>query len=584
MTLLALFAAAVGAWIGYRGLAARNELNAARLSLGTARAALQAQDNDGARQAVLAAGARTQKAARLTSDPVFRAVAAVPVAGRSAQVARSVAATADELAREILPRAIDIARVVESQQVRRPDGSFDVALLGKTAPLVRGIAVRASRLESSTRQLPASHVLTPIRRGRDDFLQQLTELSELLSGASRALEVAPALLGADRRRTYFVMVQQTSESRGTGGLPGAFVVLAADGGRVTVRAQGSSADLQGGRVPVPARVPRDYVDLYQDNGAFDIWQNVNLSPNLPVVARVIAARWKQQSGQVVDGVASLDAIALADILRGTPPIDVGGRLVPPDGLPEFLALGQYRDFEALDRQAARKEKLSTVAKVAAERLTSGGGRTADLVRGVADAIRSGHLRLASDDPALGPKLRESGVDGALPAGGGPLAYPVVFNASGSKLDYFLDRSVGYTAGSCTGRRRTSRIAVNLTNRAPASGLPPYVTIFTNGGRTTSSYDNAVTLSVYATRGAQFVRATLDGRPIARAPVTSGGPFLSAGSEQGLPVWYVFLVLPRDQTRRLVLDLDEPVVSGSPRIETQPLARPLSASLAVPECR
>ena len=39
---------------------------------------------------------------------------------------------------------------------------------------------------------------------------------------STALEIAPTLLGEDRPRRFFVLVQQNAESRGTGGLPGGF--------------------------------------------------------------------------------------------------------------------------------------------------------------------------------------------------------------------------------------------------------------------------------------------------------------------------------------------------------------------------
>lgn len=581
VVVLTVLSAAVTAWVGYRALAARSELTAARVSLTSARAALLSQDNAGADRAVAAAGRRTREAVRLTGDPVFRAVASVPKLGSSARVVRIVATTADELARSVLPEAVGTARALDPQRVRRRDGSLDVALLSRTAPRVRALAQRTARLEAKAHALPSQHVLTPIRRGRKEFIGQLRQLSDVASAAARSLEVAPAFLGADRPRTYFVMVQQTSESRGTGGLLGAYAVLTAREGRITVLSQGSNEGLKDGPVRVPPGVSSDYVHLYGVNGAFDIWPNVNLSPDLPTVARVVAARWQRQSGQRVDGVISLDAAALASILRGGSPIDVGDRRVPPDQLPAYMGLDQYRDFQL---QSVRKEKLTRISAAAIGRLTTGGGDTSKLLQGLAEAIRSGHLRMASDDQALAPLLRLSGIDGGLPAGKAPVAYPVVFNSSGGKLDYFLDRSVRYVAGACRGRRRQSEIAVELTNRAPASGLPPYVTIFTNGGTTTASTDTAVTLSVYGTRGSDFISAKLDGKPISLAPQEPGGPVLSSGSERGLPVWYVFLVLSREQPRRLVLHLDEPVVAGKPRIVEQPLARPLASSLSVPECR
>ncbi len=182
------------------------------------------------------------------------------------------------------------------------------------------------------------------------------------------------------------MVQQTSESRGTGGLPGGFAVLEASKGKLRVSAQGTDADLVNGPIAPPPGVPQDYIDFYQPDGAFNLWQNVNVSPNLPVVARVVAARWKRQSGQQVDGVIALDALALAGILRGSGPIDVGdGKTITPEQVPDFLAVGQYVGVPAdlQRRSAARKDRLTQVARVATARLTGGGGSSADLLRGLA---------------------------------------------------------------------------------------------------------------------------------------------------------------------------------------------------------
>jgi hypothetical protein len=160
---------------------------------------------------------------------------------------------------------------------------------------------------------------------------------------------------------------------------------------------------------------------------------------------------------------------------------------------------------------------------------------------------------------------------------------VITSATGGKLDYFLDRSVRYEAGACTGPRRGSEITIDVTNRAPASGLPPYLTIFIDQRGQRSTTDSAVVVSLHGTRGASLLLATLDGQPLPFGHVETG-PYLSVGSDEGVPVWYLYLELPREKTRRLVLDLDEPVVPGAVRIPEQPMARPLKVSTTGPVCR
>ena len=405
----------------------------------------------------------------------------------------------------------------------------------------------------------------------------------MLVSADRALRLAPALLGQDRPRRYFVLVQQTAESRGTGGLPGGFAVVTASKGRLTVTNQGSNYGLREGPVPPPPGVPADYVARYADLGAFDTVANLNLSPDLPVVARVLAARWLAQSGQRIDAVVAIDAQGLAAVLRGSGPLVLGGRSLDPDALVDYLAVGQYRDFaprsasEGIGRTQARKDALEDVGVAAAERLSRGGGDAVSLVRGLAEAVGSGHARMASDDPALAPGLREAEVDGALPLGPSPVAYPVVFNSSGGKLDTFLHRSLSYTSLACDKGRRASRITVRLTSDPPATGLPPYVTTGVTGGVARQSLTNRVTLEVYATRGAVLGRAALNGKPLA-------DDVLVPGTEAGLSVWSTLLDLPPGKERVLTLDLDEPWVAGEPRIPEQPLAGPLRTQVHWPSCR
>lgn len=571
------------AWLTVRALTVRSELAAARTDLAQARTALTEQRLDAADADIARAGRRTAKAAAAADDPLVRAAARVPFVGRSVAVVRGIAAAADEVARGVLPDALSTARTLDPAKVRRPDGSVDLAAVEQSRPRLAGLARRAAGLQAATHRLPTRGVVGPVDRARTQIQDQVDQLTGALRAASEAVDLAPALLGADRTRRYFVLVQQTSESRGTGGLPGGFAVLEASKGRLRVTAQGSNAELKNGDRVVPPGMPADYLRLYGNQGAFTLWQNINLSPDLPTVSRVVAARWKHQSGQSVDGVIALDALALADLLRGSGPIDLGNRTLPPDQLPDYLAIGQYREFSTLDRQGARKEKLTLVARAATRRLTSGGGDNVELLRGLVHAVVSGHLRMASDDPALSARLHAAGVDGALPDGPAPVAYPVVFNGSAGKLDYFLDRSLTYTAAACNGATRRSTITVSLRNSAPARGLPPYLTIFTNVRGQQQSDMAAVSLAVYTTRGSEFAGAELDGTPISLARTRADGAVLRLASERGLPRWDVFLDLPRGATRTLILHLDEPLAPGAARTPEQPLARPLKVTSRVPVC-
>jgi hypothetical protein len=578
LALTLLVACGLAVWLGSRALSAQHHLDTAKSSLSKARLALLDRDVPTASSAVSSAATDTARARSLTHDPIWRAVARVPGAGRSLREVSTMAEAADDVVREVLPPSISAARLLADDRIRRPDGAVDVAVLEQATAPVQISAERIKAVRRNVDDLPHRYVLSRVTRAREQLADQLDELSDGIASARKALELAPALLGADRPRTYFVLVQQTSEARGTGGLPGGYAILRADRGRLRVLESGSNTDLHKGPIPVPPGVPDDYEAAYGGNGAFERWQNVNLSPDLPVVARVITARWRAQGGMPVDGVVALDAQALADVLRGSAPIDIAGRSIKASELPAYLGIEQYGGLD-LSEKRERKDRLADVARTAADRVTRA-DRNGRVLRGLVQAVRSGHLRMASDDPKLTAGLAGAGVTGALPSGAAPVAYAVVVNAAGGKLDYYLDRQVEYVAGPCTGRSRPSTIAVSLRNRAPASGLPPYAAVHVVGGKEGLSTVNETLLTVFGTRGARLDVASLDGRPL-----TIGGPgtHLTYRTEAGLPSWTVQLSLPRSLTRRLVLQLVEPAVSGAARVPEQPLARPLVRRVSLERC-
>ena len=66
-----------------------------------------------------------------------------------------------------------------------------------------------------------------------DVRKKVDELSVTTTSAARAAELIPPMLGADGKRRYFLAFQNPAESRGTGGLLGAYGVLEADQGAST---------------------------------------------------------------------------------------------------------------------------------------------------------------------------------------------------------------------------------------------------------------------------------------------------------------------------------------------------------------
>jgi hypothetical protein len=153
---------------------------------------------------------------------------------------------------------------------------------------------------------------------------------------------------------------------------------------------------------------------------------------------------------------------------------------------------------------------------------------------------------------------------------------VTFNDSvGSKLDYYLHRSLTYRAASCSGPRRDATITVRLVNRAPRHGLPGYVRIRNDiaPDQPEDVPNERLRVRVYATDGATLSRSTFGGHLIGTV----------AGVERGHPVFAYDITLPPGAPRKLVLHLSEPVPPGPPLTKVQPMARAQHTNLDVPTC-
>src|SRR5439155_6307005 len=126
--------------------------------------------------------------------------------------------------------------------------------------------------------------------------------------------------GGHGTRTYLLVVQNNAESRATGGFIGSFGLLTADDGKLHIsRLLRTSAWNNAVRAnPDPkADAPADYRARYGQFQPERTLQNVNLSPDFPSVAKVLASLAPQAGLPAVDGVLAVDPVGLAALLQLT---------------------------------------------------------------------------------------------------------------------------------------------------------------------------------------------------------------------------------------------------------------------------
>ncbi len=564
---------AVGVWLIWLvvdAVLAGSHLSKARLALTSAKRDLGRLEVARAEGDLRTAARETASARGATHGWLWRATEHIPVLGRSFRSVAVVSTAADDVTHETLPLALEALHSLESDRIRRPDGSIDVAYLQTAGTALDRALQSSTRAGALGRSAPHSLLLPFTGGARRDFVAAADSLTAGLTKAHEALELAPALLGEDRSRTYFVAIQQYAEARGTGGLIGGYAIVRADHGLLTVEQRGSNRELGADvhYVSPPTGLPAGYLGAYVNYDVLGSWSNINIPPDLPGVSLTIAAKWKALKHQSVDGVIVMDGLALQNLLAGTPPITLGRTKIKPEHIADYLAFDQYENVKLdLASLRRRKDSLEQVAAVVLSHLTDseGGGH---LVAGLLNAVRSGHLKMASADPAL-HALTSLGVDGSLPQGDAPTAYPVIINTQGSKLDQWIHRSVRWTC------RKDGQVEVSvaMTNRVPDVPLPPYIGLdLRPGASSRSTRTDAVHLDLYVTRGARFDSAAVDGTRVARTALTSG-------RVRGVPFWGTDLDLPAGRTVTFTLVLRDAGTGDQVRFLEQPLALPMSSDVA-----
>jgi len=560
----------LGVWLGVSALHAESDLRAASGYAERAKAALRTGDVATTKREVDGATLSAAAARSRTATLPWTVVGAVPLIGQPVTAVRAITVAVDDLAQQVLQPAATASGALTPGVLLPKGGQVNLAALGTARVPLQQAATAAQALAARAHTLPSAGWVPMVDDARDTLRGQLDQLAGLLGTASTAATLLPPMLGGDVPRHYFVAFQTNAEARGTGGLVGGYGILTADKGKVSLDTLASNRELElTGLKPID--LGADFAASYTPYQAASFWPNSNLSAHFPYAAQIWMSLWQQQSGQQLDGAIGTDPVALGYLLGAVGPVTLGdGEVVNADNVVQLTESQSYARFTD---NIARKNYLQAIAGAVVAKTTSGGGAsTTGLLTALGRAAGEGRLAVYSGVPGEQQVLAGTPLGRLVPDTPAPYAGLVVNNAAGNKLDYYLGRSINYSAGDCSAKTRTSTVAVTLHNGAPTSGLPDYVTTrFDRGPGAPGTARSRV--SLYATAGAQLTSVTVDGVPTTAA----------AAAELGHPVFTVDLLSPPSGTQVLQFQLIEPTAAGAAQVPVQPLVLPMDVRVDVPDC-
>lgn len=557
------------AWLVVTALLARGQLNAVRHDLPQLRRALSAGDFDRAGSLAQGLEVHAHRAHALTSGPAWAVAASLPWAGQPAETGRIVATQSDRLGTTVLPGVLELAHEL-SADAPRHGAQVDLGRIASAVPVLDHAADAAAAAAVAVAHAPHQTWLGSADTARSKVLNELSPVADQLAGAARSVHILLPMLGQSGVQRYFVGFENEAEARGLGGLPGAFAIVTADHGMLEFTHFENDDTLR--HVGVDLDLGRDFEQRYHDAAPTTNYGDSDVSPHFPFAAQIWAAMWQKKSGEHIDGAIAIDPTALGYLLKVTGAATLPGGTRVSAG--NVVALTEKDQYAMFTDDASRKKYLVDLAEgVSNSLLGRGSGDTKALVRAAAHAAREHRLVMWTADPKTEAGLVRAGYAGVVEADGDPFTGFVVSSAGSGKLDYYLDRSMSYQRTGC-GAGSTSTATFRMTNTAPATGLPPYVTIRLD--QTPPGYqpgDNRLLVTYYASAGAKIKSVTVDGKHVAVRTI----------AENGLVTVTADVEIPAGKSRTMRVKVTEPPATRPAQVYEQPLVMPMAVHVTGARC-
>ena len=463
----------IAAWIVPRAFAAETELEAA-IRLATAvQGQLLTGEGDQAARSAKKMSEHTAAGRDLTDDFIWQGLEWIPWAGENLKAVRLAAITADELA----VNAVVPAASISIDGFKPVDGRFDVEAITDLGSTVDVVAETIAAGEERMSTIDRSALISQVASGVGKLDAALAKVSGVIGGVQDTVAVLPAVLGAEGPRNYLMLFQNNAETRGTGGLPGALLIVNVEDGLVDVAKISPATAFPFGFSPPILPIDAKTEALYGSKIARYIG-DITLTPDFPYTAQLGKAFWEMENGAgTVDGVLSFDPVALGYLLEATGPVVLPtGEKISGDNAASLLLNESYFLYPDPVEQDAF---FASAASLIFDAVKSGKGDTMGLVTAITRAVDERRLNLWSADPEEQALLAETPMAGILPSDNvETTTIGVYFNDdSSAKLEYYLHPTIEVTSDQCSVAAPTMHSTVTLVSKVPldaATSLPKYI--------------------------------------------------------------------------------------------------------------
>lgn len=462
-----------------------------------------------------------------TSSPVWTMASFIPVYGSDINAARTmVDALSDVSSGALVPMADNLAQATPGKLFQ--NGTINVSALQAVADSLSDsskVFKSANKKVQSIGDTHIAQVTELVDKAKDGF----AVLDGAVDAAEKVAPVLPQMLGANgQTRNYLVYAMNNVEIRACGGFGGSQGLISVTDGQMSI----------GDFVPRIGLSEDEAVESVdeEDEALFGNHSNLynsgnTYSPDWPRNSQRVAALWKSQYGQDVDGVVGIDPVFLQYLLGLVGNVSLpDGTVVDGTNAAKVLMHDVYWNYPVEESDGI----FASVASAAFDKILGGIGDVdvTKLVGAFERGAEEGRLIawMRNDDEQNA--IKETGIDASLPDPDDPSADPVAGvyfnNLSFSKLDWYLNADTQIGQGVKNGDGTCSyRITVTLTNimtQEEAGKLPDYVAA---SAPDAARDDERLNVSLFAPTGGNITDLTVEGTQFGLGAATWHGiPFYS----------------------------------------------------------
>ena len=468
----------MGGLFAVQELEVRDDLRLAKAKLGSLTEAYKVGD---AAQ-LEAIGAETLEltgqANATVQGPLWDVASAVPVVGANVAAVKSATEATHIIVRDALPPGIELLGIMSPDKLKVEGGGINLAPFQQaqqTLPQIKGVLAEA---QAKVAGIDRAALLPVVDEAVGQLISVVDQAGPLLDTAEQLLPVALRMAGSEGPRNYLVVFQNNAEIRATGGNAATSTVIHAENGKIEKIEDEAVEDFKiaGYNGWFESDLPEETLALYEED--FDRnAQNFSRTPDFPTTASMFSQLWMQTNDTQLDGVISIDPVALSYMLAATGPVPLeDGSEINAENAVKLLLSDTYERFGT--NGLAADAYFADVASRVFDKISSGSWGPTVMIDQLMRSVEEQRIYAwfpREDENAIATQFN---VDGALPADNVESTQIGMYlnDASYSKLEFYLSTSMNVT---CDPAARTVTTSLTMNSTVPGNDLSGYTLAWRN---------------------------------------------------------------------------------------------------------